>query len=37
VDDDAGPEIPSARPRAFSQPRSEPVRATAFRDAFGAR
>jgi hypothetical protein len=35
VDDDAGPPVPSARPRSFTQPRAEPVRSTAFRDAFG--
>jgi hypothetical protein len=34
VDVDAGPPVPSARPRSFSEPRSEPVRSTAFRDAF---
>lgn len=35
VDSDAGPSVRSARPRSFSEPRSEPVRSSAFREAFG--
>lgn len=34
VDGDAGPPVPSARPRSFAEPRSEAVRSSAFRDAF---
>ena len=34
-DADAAPQILGGRPRSFDKPRSEPVRSSAFRDAFG--
>lgn len=35
ADNDAGTPVDGGRPRDFENPRSEPVRSAAFRDAFG--